>query len=467
MENKNITNTAKLILNLWNIGLFVAVWYLYYNAFAFQRFWLAGSIVSCVIYVCVYYALCNLYQAFRIASTSISDTVFGQTIAFGIADMILYVECCLAHNGFINILPGIGTAVLQIFGSIIIVIVAKNCMMHYIVPKNTLVLYGRKASQEQAEQFAERLLKKYKHLFCIIRIAFDHMEKEQLEQMIDSCEAVVLYEVSSDVRGKIMKFCTEKKKVLYFTPHIEDLLCQGSVSKNLLDTPLMKYEYAYESRSGYIGKRIMDVVLSIVFLVLLSPVMLITAIAIKAEDHGPVFFKQKRCTKDGRVFEILKFRSMIVDAEKEGVTPCRENDSRITKVGKIIRATRIDELPQLINILKNDMSFVGPRPERVEHVEQYMKELPEFAYRFRVKGGLTGYAQIYGKYNTSAYDKLRLDMVYIENQSLLLDIKILMLTFKTVFTPESTEGFSEETSAKMQIDAAEEEVYNTKMSQQI
>ena len=138
---------------------------------------------------------------------------------------------------------------------------------------------------------------------------------------------------------------------------------------------------------------------------------------------------------------------MVVDAEKNGVQPCVGNDSRITKVGRVIRRSRLDELPQLFNILKGDMSFVGPRPERVEHVKQYTREMPEFAYRLRVKGGLTGYAQIYGKYNTSAYDKLRLDLMYIENQSLLTDLKIMMLTFQTIFQPESTEGFEEEKSA--------------------
>ena len=240
-----------------------------------------------------------------------------------------------------------------------------------------------------------------------------------------------------------MKICTEQKKGFYFTPRIEDIFCQGAEEKNLTDTPLLKYKYVYEMKSGYFGKRLFDLFLAAVFLVLLSPVFLLAAVCIKIEDGGPVFYKQERCTKNGRVFEILKFRSMVVNAEKDGVKPCAENDTRVTKVGKLIRATRIDELPQIINILKNDMSFVGPRPERIEHVEKYTKEMPEFAYRLRVNGGLTGYAQVWGKYNTSAYDKLRYDLMYIENQSFYLDIKILALTFRTVFKSESTEGFED------------------------
>ena len=194
----------------------------------------------------------------------------------------------------------------------------------------------------------------------------------------------------------------------------------------------------------------MDIVLSGLSLIILSPVFLITAIAIKLEDRGPVFFRQERCTLYGRVFSILKFRSMIVGAEKAGVSvPATEKDPRITKVGAFIRATRIDELPQLINILKGDMSIVGPRPERVEHVEKYSREIPEFSYRLMVKGGLTGYAQVYGKYNTTAYDKLKLDLMYIQNYSLLLDIELILKTIKILFTKESTEGFSEERSEEM------------------
>ena len=172
--------------------------------------------------------------------------------------------------------------------------------------------------------------------------------------------------------------------------------------------------------------------------------MLAIAIAIKIEDHGPVFYRQKRVTKDGKVFDILKFRSMIVDAEKGGYDlSMRANgkDPRITKVGSVIRAIRVDELPQILNILKGDMSIVGPRPERVENVEEYARDIPEWHLREKVKGGLTGYAQIFGRYNTSPLNKTKLDIMYIENYSLLLDIKLIFLTVRILFSKESTEGF--------------------------
>ena len=184
---------------------------------------------------------------------------------------------------------------------------------------------------------------------------------------------------------------------------------------------------------------------SFLALIVLSPVFLVTAIAIKVDDKGPVFYKQERVTYQEKRFMILKFRSMIVDAEKDGrPKPAGEKDDRITRVGRIIRAARIDELPQLINIIKGDMSIVCPRPERVEHVEKYSKAIPEFCFRYKVKGGLTGYAQVYGKYNTSALDKLKMDLVYITNYRLLLDFQIIFETLKIIFIKESTEGFEEQ-----------------------
>ena len=169
---------------------------------------------------------------------------------------------------------------------------------------------------------------------------------------------------------------------------------------------------------------------------MLSPIMLVTAVAIKICDGGSVFYKQKRLTVGGKEFYVYKFRSMIADAEKDGVARLAEaNDDRVTPVGKVIRRFRIDEFPQLINILKGEMSLVGPRPERPELTDEYDKEMPEFKFRLKVKAGLTGYAQVMGKYDTTPYDKLKMDLMYIEKYSVLLDMKIILMTVKTMFFP--------------------------------
>ena len=288
------------------------------------------------------------------------------------------------------------------------------------------------------------------HIFTIEKVVSEDILKGDWKKEVAPYQAVIFYEVPSKKRSEVIWYCMQSRKSLYITPQLSEITMEGFGARHLIDTPMMKYEYRSERFWYNLVKRVVDILLSLTALILLSPLLLLTALAIKLEDRGPVFYKQKRCTKNGEVFEILKFRSMIVDAEKGGKSiPCRSGDPRITRVGRVIRKLRIDEFPQIINVLKGDMSIVGPRPERIEHVEEYTKEIPEFSYRLRVKGGLTGYAQIYGKYNTSPYDKLRLDLQYIEKQSILLDLKLILLTIKIMFVPESTEGFTEEKSAQM------------------
>jgi lipopolysaccharide/colanic/teichoic acid biosynthesis glycosyltransferase len=240
-------------------------------------------------------------------------------------------------------------------------------------------------------------------------------------------------------------------------PKISDVILSGAEQLHMFDTPILltrEYSIKFEQR---LVKRLIDIVCSLILIVLTSPLMLITAIAVKMCDGGPILYKQIRLTRDAKEFKILKFRSMRIDAEKDGVARlAKAGDSRITPVGKIIRKVRFDELPQLFNIFVGDMSFIGPRPERPEIVEQYIKSMPEFAFRMKVKAGLAGYAQVYGKYNTTPYDKLKLDLCYIENYSIWLDIKLMLLTIKILFWPDSTEGVAEDQVTALKVDSLEE-----------
>lgn len=272
-----------------------------------------------------------------------------------------------------------------------------------------------------------------------------------IREAVQECDAVLINDLPAEEKNRILKLCFGLDKRVYFVPKLSDVLVKSSEELNLFDTPLFLSRNCGITLLEQGIKRGFDVVLCLAALVILSPVFLVTALAIKAEDGGPVFYRQERCTMGGKHFWILKFRSMIQDAEKDGKPhPAGENDDRITKVGRVIRACRIDELPQLINIMKGEMSIVGPRPERVEHVEKYTEDIPEFVYRMKVKAGLTGMAQVYGKYNTTALDKLKFDMLYITNFSILLDLQIIFETVKILFLKESTEGFSEEQAEEMQ-----------------
>jgi exopolysaccharide biosynthesis polyprenyl glycosylphosphotransferase len=277
-----------------------------------------------------------------------------------------------------------------------------------------------------------------------------HYKVEHLNEKIQLFDAILINAVPTFERDQILEYCFEVGKRVYFVPIIPDIIVKSSSELNLFDTPLYLCRNSGISKTEAIVKRVFDIIISSLAFFAFSPIFLITALAIKLNDGGPVFYKQERCTINGKKFMIIKFRSMIVDAEKDGKShPAGEDDDRITKVGRIIRAMRIDELPQLFNILKGEMSVVGPRPERVEHVLKYTKDLPEFSFRSKVKGGLTGYAQVYGKYNTTALDKLKLDLIYIMNYSLLLDLQIIIETIKVLFQKDSTEGFTEERAAEI------------------
>ena len=277
---------------------------------------------------------------------------------------------------------------------------------------------------------------------------------DNIVNKIGAYDAVFINDIPSGIRNDILKECFSLGKRVYFTPKISDIIGKTSKEINLFDTPLYLCRNSGLSLTQKFIKRACDIFFSLVGLVFTSPILIITALLIKLEDGGPVLFRQQRATLGGKEFSILKFRSMIVDAEKDGRPhPAEKKDPRVTKIGRFIRATRIDELPQIINILRGDMSIVGPRPERLEHVQKYCEEIPEFSFRFKVKGGLTGPAQVYGKYNTSPLNKLKMDIYYITNYSLLLDLQILFETVKILVQKESTEGFSNKQVQEIQ-DAA-------------
>ena len=268
-------------------------------------------------------------------------------------------------------------------------------------------------------------------------------------------DAVIIGDIPSHERNQLLKQCFGRGIRTYTVPKISDVINRSSDDLNLFDTPLLLSRNEDLKIEQVVGKRVVDIIFSVLGLIVSSPFFLVIAFLIKATDGGPVFYKQLRLTKGRQEFMIYKFRTMIQDAEKDGhARLASEKDDRILPVGRFLRATRLDELPQLINILKGEMSVVGPRPERPELAEEIEKELPEFAYRLKVKAGLTGYAQIYGKYNTTSYDKLKLDLTYIRNYSFFLDLKLMIMTPKIMLMKESTEGVMENDERLEQQEAA-------------
>lgn len=271
----------------------------------------------------------------------------------------------------------------------------------------------------------------------------DHMDMEIIKSTIDSCASVYLYEVNQEVRRKLVFYCDTIGTDIYLTQAVDELITMGFDISHTFDTPFIRTKREPVKAYYPFIKRTADILCSGLAICVLSPVFLAVAVAIKLYDGGSVFYKQTRLTKGHKEFQIYKFRSMIENAEKQGARLASQNDDRITPIGKLIRATRLDELPQLFNILKGDMSIIGPRPERPEIEKEYLEVLPEFGLRLQVKAGLSGYAQVFGKYNTTPLDKLKLDLLYINQRSVLLDIKIILYTIKIIFMKESTEGIED------------------------
>ncbi len=268
----------------------------------------------------------------------------------------------------------------------------------------------------------------------------NEIKREVIESILEYDDIVILSSLNQEIRDKLLTILVlEKDKNVYLLPSSTDLLSTMKLYDVDNDSLLLKIPRMRLSRLNIITKRIFDIVVASILLVLFSPLLLLLSIAIKIYDSGPVFYVQSRLGKDNVEFNLIKFRSMYVDAEKNcGAVWAKKNDSRITGIGKILRKYRLDELPQLINVIKGEMSLVGPRPERAVLSKEFICEVPAFKFRTNVKPGITGLAQVKGKYNTPPRNKLKFDMYYIRNYSFILDLKILLMTILVVLSKELT-----------------------------
>lgn len=417
---------------------FLICWTLYYE----PRTTTVGSKQVSVLVMIIFFFICYYFgqrlDCFRVSILEIRDVIFDEVLATMITDIIMYILIWMLSIHLPNLIPGLITWGGQCVIGVIWAYVMHQSYFSTHPPLRTIVIYDERMGMEN-------LIHTYglEKRFNIKTVYPVESIMDKLEVM-EEFDAAFLCGIHSRERNIILKHCISHKIKLFMIPRIADVMMRGSEQIHMLYLPILKTQRYKPSIEYQIIKRTMDIVVSGIATIVLSPLFLITAIAVKS-DGGPAFYKQKRLTKDGKVFEILKFRSMRVDAEKYSgaVLSAGENDPRITKVGRIIRACRLDELPQLLNILKGDMSLVGPRPERPELQKEIEKEVPEFGLRLQAKAGLTGYAQVYGKYNTTFYDKLLMDLMYISKPSILEDLTIMLATVKILTSKESTEGVGE------------------------
>ena len=443
------------------VALFLCCWIIFYRLPAEQGEYFVHNRSICASYILLLAVFSQIYAGYKVGMYRIGELVHGQFFANLMSWGFTYFLACIMAQELLNPLMGFVFLFIQIAFGAVWTIYMNRVYFRFHKSKKTVVFYRslsdlRKITEMAAFKDKWEIVEKYRCLHqeeCDSVSArktiaeYDDGEKvidddiHKIMRVIDKYEAVVVAGVNTTLRNGIVKHCVETKKDCYFVPHTGDVMISGAKHMKAFFVPIFRVNRSNPNLEFLFLKRAFDICASGIALLILWPIMLITGLAIKFYDYGPAFYKQTRLTKDGKTFEVLKFRSMRVSAESDGVARlASENDDRITPIGKVIRATHFDELPQLINILKGDMSIVGPRPERPEIAEQYLKELPAFNLRLQVKAGLTGYAQVYGRYNTEPADKLKMDLMYINNMSIAEDLRLIMATVQILFVKESTQG---------------------------
>lgn len=433
---------------------FALCWLLYYGERIAQPYYSKGNAVIIALFLFVYIVLGKVYEGFLVSMNRISEMVYSQALAALVTDGILYIVIILLSKRMPNLLPGLCAFAAQIALALIWSWAAHQWYFSKFPPQTTMVIYD-------VRQGMEKLIDEYGFdKKFVVRRCMPVEECLEDLSVLDGVKTVFLSGIHSHDRNIILKYCVEADITVYVIPRVGDVIMSGAKVMHMFHLPMLRVGRYHPSPIFLAVKRGFDILVSGIAIVILSPIMAVVAIAIKKTDGGPVFYKQVRLTKDGREFKVMKFRSMRVDAEKDGVARLStgDKDDRITPVGHFIRKVRLDELPQLFNICKGDMSIVGPRPERPEIAAEYEKEMPEFRLRLQARAGLTGYAQVYGKYNTTPYDKLQMDLSYIASPSVWEDLRIMFATVKILFMPESTEGVAEGATTAMGV----EEVAATK-----
>lgn len=443
---KKFKSTILFIMKLLLFCACAGVFFLIFGSkFYFMLIPTRTSFITLGVFTLVYMMMSIIYGGFDIGKRKSKPIIYSFVLSVFFTDIAAHFFMCImnitvVHNGkFVYDYPLLLllTYIIQIF--IIVVFTYGGNYLYFSANKpHDSIIITRKG--EQTDSIISKI-GRYKKQYNITETVF--INDPDILKKIDKADSIFFYNLSVPERNAFVEYCYHCKKDIYYSVELSDIVSLGS-HRVYFDDKSMVYApvkgLTFEQR---VIKRIMDLVIAGLGLIITSPIFLITALCIKLEDGGPVFYKQERATYAGKVFNVIKFRSMKVEdgSIHKSVT---KNDDRITRTGRIIRKFRIDELPQLINVIKSDMSIVGPRPEMVENVEKYTKELPEFAYRQRAKAGLTGMAQIYGKYNTSPKDKLIFDLTYINEYSVWLDIKLIFRTLLVLLTPDkSTEAFED------------------------
>ncbi len=435
---KKFRNTILFFLKVLVIvtvtAAFIGVWQNFYHETLYNG---NGNFLFVALYVAIFVVFGGIYDGFKVGIQRVHELSYSLSLAVSFANCFIYVILCLIAGNMLNPLPLVILTVCQVFILIGLMYSLSHVYFALHPARKVLAVFDANSRNDIIKKISL-----IKERFTLSKGITVDRGLEEIKCEIDRHDTILICEFNSALKDEVVKYCYAQNKRIYILPSSADAIMNGSYPVQVFDTPVLFLHNGGLSMEQRIVKRTFDIIVSGLGIIITSPVMLLIAMGIFICDRGPIIFKQPRYTRDQKIFNIYKFRSMRVATENE-VKKTTVDDDRITLVGKIIRPFRLDELPQLFNILFGHMSIVGPRPEMIELVHDYAAKLPEFNMRHKVKAGLTGYAQIYGKYNTTPQNKLNMDIHYIENYSFLQDIKLCAMTLKILFVRESTEGFSE------------------------
>ena len=433
---KLVSLCQSMLILVIEVVAFGYVWFkIYDTSKAFDESFTGANNLVVILYLFVLFFFTRLNGGYKFGHLRLMDIIFSQILSLIGTHILVFFVMSLALRKIISPWP----LVLLTLADILIIFVY-NGLMHFMEvrlypPRRLVLVYGDKGPEDMLNTFNAREDK-----FCIMESIDASSDINEIMSKAEQYDGIIIHRVQPELRSKLLHLCYTKDIRAYIAPYISDIILWSSGNTHLFDMPMLVTRNHGITVVEAFFKRIIDIVLSLIMFIILSPFMLLIALIVKLQDGGPVIYKQERVTKGGKIFLIYKFRSMRIDSETSGAKLAEKNDDRVTKFGAFLRMVHLDEMPQLINIIKGDMSLVGPRPERPEIIEKYKDEIPEFDYRLKVKAGLTGFAQVYGRYKTPSYNKLKLDLMYIEHYSIWLDFKILLLTIKIIFNKENSEG---------------------------
>lgn len=431
---------SSVVIMALQTGIFMYIWYVVFDDIG-SNYFNRGNFVLVVVYVILLYLFYKIYGGFKVGRLRLFNMLYSQILAVICVNTLTYFLMSLIGRWefMTNILPVVWMTGADIIAVVVWCAFSRWLYVKVFPPRKLLVVYGHYSPDTLIKKLELRRDK-----YSIQEIVSIDEDIETIKEKILNYRNVILTDIPAELRNQLLKFCFSQNIRCYSVPKISDIMIMSAENIHLFDTSMLLFRNIGLTAEQQFFKRVFDIILSLIAIIIASPLMLVIAFCIKVYDRGPVIFTQDRLTRNGKVFKLYKFRSMRVNNEETEYCLTRKEDDRITPVGRIIRNLHLDELPQLYNILIGDMSFVGPRPECPELASEYTEIVPEFGFRLKVKAGLTGYAQVYGKYNTTPYDKLKLDLTYIERFSFLMDLKIMVLTFKILFEKENTEGIDPE-----------------------